>query len=262
MKKLVIIMFLLSSLIAGSTAASAKSSTFNDVSQYKHSWAIESIEFMSKKGIIKGYQNGNFKPDNSVTKAEFITMFSQLFNKYITNDDTPTRKFKDVPASHWAYSSTSKALSQFTYSTYAIKKGNNYFYPDNKLTRIGVANLLPVLYDEIDDDQEVYDILHTMKDIPKREFKDELLDDGRFNYEIDGTNKIYPLLFEGLELSDDHSALVGSRLSALQKKGIMTANEGLFNPKKTITRAEAATILHRLYLDLKADGTLKEYSSK
>ncbi|MFC9706851.1 S-layer homology domain-containing protein [Paenibacillus sp. NPDC056933] len=262
MKKLLIIMFLLSSLIVGSTAASAKSSTFKDVTQYKHSWAIESIEFMSKKGIIKGYKNGTFKPDNNVTKAEFITMFSQLFDKYITNDDLPTRKFKDVPSSHWAYASTSKALSEYTYSTYAYKNGVNYFYPDHKLTRIGVVNLLPELYDEIDNDQEVYDILNTMKDIPKREYSDDLLDDGRYDYTLDGTNKLYPLLFDELEPADDHSSILARRLAALQKEGIMTTNEGLFNPKKAITRAEAATILHRLYLDLKEKGTLTKYSSK
>ncbi|MBB6023461.1 hypothetical protein HNR77_004561 [Paenibacillus sp. JGP012] len=106
-------------------------------------------------------------------------------------------------------------------------------------------------------------VFYAMKDIPKREYKDELLDDGRYNEEIDGTNKVFPLLFEGLELSDDHSALVGARLAGLQKYGIITTNANdMFNPKQNITRAEAATILHRLYLVLEADGELKRYSSK
>ncbi|RJG25317.1 S-layer homology domain-containing protein [Paenibacillus thiaminolyticus] len=55
---------------------------------------------------------------------------------------------------------------------------------------------------------------------------------------------------------------VGTKLASLQKLGLMTAYEGNFNPNKTLTRAEAATTLYRLYTQLRDNSTLSNYSSK
>ncbi|RJG25316.1 S-layer homology domain-containing protein [Paenibacillus thiaminolyticus] len=108
MKKIAFVLTIAASLVLGSSAVNAQTSTFKDVSDTKHPWAIKAIDFMNKNGVITGYDDGTFKPDKGVTKAEFVSMFSRLFDKYVTNEDSPTRQFKDVPSSNWAYDAVSK----------------------------------------------------------------------------------------------------------------------------------------------------------
>ena len=40
-------------------------------------WAAKAIEELSDKGIIKGYEDGTFKPEQSVTRAEVAVMISR-----------------------------------------------------------------------------------------------------------------------------------------------------------------------------------------
>lgn len=260
MKKIALVITLASTLVFGSTAANVQASSFNDVSETKHSWAVKAIDFMSEQGVIKGYSDGTFKPDNGVTKAEFVSMFSRLFDKYTTDDSTP-RQFKDVPSTNWAYDPVSKVMSNYTYFTYSKDVSGMHFHPNTKLTRLGAVNLLPVLYDEIDDEKEVYNILRSMKDIQVYENANGYDQDGRFDESEDRTNSQFPIIFKNGALDDDYSAIVGTKIASLQVEGLMTSYEGNFNPNKTLTRAEAATTLYRLYTQLKGDGDLSNYSS-
>ena len=52
-------------IIALPFGASAK--TFSDVSETSHAWAIEAIQNMADIGVINGYSDGTFKPNNVVT---------------------------------------------------------------------------------------------------------------------------------------------------------------------------------------------------
>jgi hypothetical protein len=44
-------------------------------------WAYEAIEELSEMGIINGYEDGTFKPDEAVTRAELATMLDRYINK-------------------------------------------------------------------------------------------------------------------------------------------------------------------------------------
>jgi hypothetical protein len=44
-------------------------------------WADEAIEELSEMGIINGYKDGTFKPDEAVTRAELATMLDRYINK-------------------------------------------------------------------------------------------------------------------------------------------------------------------------------------
>lgn len=44
-------------------------------------WAYEAIEELAEKGIINGYEDGTFKPDEAVTRAELATMLNRYINK-------------------------------------------------------------------------------------------------------------------------------------------------------------------------------------
>lgn len=61
-----------------STGFSAVASTFPDVTEENHAWAIEAIESMAESGIIKGYDGGIFKPDQDVSKLESLVLVSRI----------------------------------------------------------------------------------------------------------------------------------------------------------------------------------------
>lgn len=50
-------------------------SSFNDVPQ--HHWALAEIESMKTKGIITGYDDGTFKPENSIKRQHVALMFAR-----------------------------------------------------------------------------------------------------------------------------------------------------------------------------------------
>jgi S-layer homology domain len=81
--------------------------TFNDVAS--NHWANDFIQEMSRRGVVKGFTDGSFKPDAAVTRAQFSSMLSGAFNV------TPVRSmvnFSDVNRSFWAYSSIQMAYTQ------------------------------------------------------------------------------------------------------------------------------------------------------
>lgn len=81
--------------ISGGTASGF--SSFKDVDDNK--WYAGSISYMEKSGLINGYRDGTFKPENSITRAEFATIVSKYLK--LTNVNGAS-SFNDVPSKHWA----------------------------------------------------------------------------------------------------------------------------------------------------------------
>lgn len=72
----------------------------------KAHWASKSIQRMAELGIIKGYGDGTFRPNQSITKAEFSAIVVRAFGFESTSDQIP---FKDVVPGKW-YTSSVLAL--------------------------------------------------------------------------------------------------------------------------------------------------------
>ncbi len=68
-------------------------------------WAEKEITAWVDQGFIKGYPDGTFKPNNNITRAEFITLVNRLFNF----TETAPVTFKDVKATDWFRSDVAKA---------------------------------------------------------------------------------------------------------------------------------------------------------
>jgi hypothetical protein len=49
-------------------------------------WAEKDIDSMLRKGIIAGYEDGSFKPDQSVTRAEAAVIAARVV-RYILGED-------------------------------------------------------------------------------------------------------------------------------------------------------------------------------
>lgn len=108
-------------------AAPVTKSTFKDVP--KSHWAYESIKQVAEKGLVAGYSDGTYKPSAQVTRAEFATFLSRVFDG---NDRTPS-KFSDVGASHWANDAIQEGLAVGFIKTSDFS--NNKFEPNKAMTR-------------------------------------------------------------------------------------------------------------------------------
>jgi len=100
---------------------------FTDITNH---WAKNSIETLANKGIISGYRDGTFKPDATLTRAEFATMLIKAFPQLL--DIRETIQFKDVSADFWAHSVIQKTYSTGFMSGYEDQS----FKPQQNIPRV------------------------------------------------------------------------------------------------------------------------------
>ena len=65
----------------------------------KGHWAYDSIKQFIEKGYISGYEDKTFKPNNSITRAEFVKIVNKVFNF----TDQGKENFKDIEPGTWYY---------------------------------------------------------------------------------------------------------------------------------------------------------------
>ena len=107
---------------------------FRDISSH---WARDEIARLSKKGIVNGFQDATFKPDQAVTRAQFATMLIQSMKASGKRVGTYTGKaaFSDLPRKHWAYNNLGLAYQLGIVRGYA----NKMMKPDQPITRAEMA---------------------------------------------------------------------------------------------------------------------------
>lgn len=106
-------------------------STFTDVPDTL--WCAEAVNALASLGIVEGIGNGKFAPNQSITRAEFVTICAR-FTQVSASGET----FTDVPASHWAFDAISTAAS----FGWVNGVGNGQFAPNQHITRAQAAVLL------------------------------------------------------------------------------------------------------------------------
>jgi len=87
-----------------------------------------------EKGFIKGYPDGTFKPDNHITRAEFITLVNNAFN---CRGKTQI-SFKDVAEGTWYYDAISAAIAEGYINGYE----DGTMRPNNPITRAEVGAIV------------------------------------------------------------------------------------------------------------------------
>ncbi|MDJ1183630.1 WG repeat-containing protein [Roseofilum casamattae] len=102
-------------------------SAFPDTETY---WASECIERLSSGRGWVGYPDGTFRPNNSITRAEFATMMLNAFGTY-SAFERDAIAFKDVPKSHWASHAIERSYQRKFFSGYP----DGTFRPDLPITR-------------------------------------------------------------------------------------------------------------------------------
>lgn len=97
------------------------------------SWYGKAVSALEKSGILKGYENGTFRPGNSITRAEFVAALWACFPA-----KTGTVSFTDVDEDFWAYPYIASACSYGWIHGYE----DNTFRPKNAITRAEVVTIL------------------------------------------------------------------------------------------------------------------------
>jgi hypothetical protein len=78
----------------------------NGVSDLKGHWAESQLNSWIEKGLIKGYEDGTIKPNNPITRAEFMALVNRAF-KFTEKTDV---LFSDVNPMDWTYDEVAKAI--------------------------------------------------------------------------------------------------------------------------------------------------------
>lgn len=112
-----------SSIATPPAYASSKSTDING------HWAQSQIEKLTVQNIISGYPDGTFKPDKTVTRAEFASMVNQAF-KFNKN---ATTSFIDIKTTDWFADQISRAKEAGYIAGYedgSVKPNNNLSRPE------------------------------------------------------------------------------------------------------------------------------------
>ena len=98
-------------------------------------WAAENIGKAAEKNLVAGYEDGTFRPDRNVTRAEFVTMLWRLSG---TPAATKTAAFQDVASDAWFAPQVAWAAEK----GYVNGKSADSFDPNGAVTRQEAMTIL------------------------------------------------------------------------------------------------------------------------
>lgn len=182
--------------------------TFTDVP--KSYWAFSYIGEMVDRGVLNGYPDGKFYPDNNVSRAEFAKIMTVAAG--LSVDDSYDGDYVDVlndPDNSWA--APYIQVAKYYLSGY-VSNGLKYYRPENNALREDIAVALVKLK----------------------------------GYSTTG----YDLSMIKTMFSDWQSISTSAQpyvATAVEKGLISGYDDGTFKGQQGITRAEAATLLWRAY---------------
>lgn len=211
-KRVIMLLFMVAFAITalfGTAPKEAEAMSFKDVSA-KH-WAKDSIYAAVNAGYFKGYSNGTFKPDATITRAEFASLLSRV------SKVEPSAEIENVFSNlnnHWSKKEVERAVALGFIDP---KNYPNGFQPNTALTREEMAVWLSSGLAAADEDykQALLDTKETL--IPVKEY---------FKPGIPASKTGHIAVAMGTKLMSGYP-------------------DGSFGMKNTTTRAETSAILLR-----------------
>lgn len=97
-------------------------------------WAESVITQWQNKGLIQGYEDGTFKPSNTITRAEFVTLMNNAKGFWSEG----SINFSDVKNGSWFYSAVARAVA----AGYVKGYSDDSFKPGNTITRAEAAVMI------------------------------------------------------------------------------------------------------------------------
>ncbi|MFC3802023.1 S-layer homology domain-containing protein, partial [Cohnella sp. GCM10012308] len=119
---------------SGQAAIQNLLSTLNSFNDTKGHWAEQEITDLSNQGIVSGFQDGTFRPNSLVTRAEFVTLVNKLFRFSVPG----AAVFSDVQPENWFAAQVSIASQ----AGYVQGDSLGAFRPNQPLNRAEAAVIL------------------------------------------------------------------------------------------------------------------------
>lgn len=127
----------------------------NNINYIKGHQAEKTITEWLDKGFINGYPDGTFKPNDPITRAEFIT----LINRVIYFSNTGEVTFRDVSPRDWFYNDLKVAANN-----YIVGFPDNIFKPYHLVSREQAATIAARI-NELPEDKEAAKFFYDYKKI-------------------------------------------------------------------------------------------------
>lgn len=100
--------------------------SFSDVQNH---WARLFIEALAQRGIVSGFPNRTFRPNTSMTRAEFAAIIAKAFTKQAKRQYVG---FVDVPSTHWA----SPVIKQVYEAGFISGFPDQRFRPEDRISKL------------------------------------------------------------------------------------------------------------------------------
>lgn len=172
----------------------------------ENEWFKDAVEYVGASGISLGTGDGNYKPYDKLTRAQFLVMIMRAYGVDLL--ESSDSNFKDAGNTYYTnYLATAKKLG------ITLGVGNNMFMPDKEITRQEMFTLL-------------YNTLKVMNELPDITNAEKVLD----NFE--DASKVEQWARASLEL--------------FIKAEIVKGTGTLLEPQMTADRAQMAQIMYNL----------------
>ncbi|MDU2293009.1 MAG: S-layer homology domain-containing protein [Clostridiales bacterium] len=96
-------------------------------------WYADAVGYAVQKGIVSGYPDGTFKPNQAISRAEFAAIAARFAE--MTGQQSPA--FSDLASTHWSY----QAIRQVAANGWLSGYPDGAFRPDQAITRAEVATI-------------------------------------------------------------------------------------------------------------------------
>jgi hypothetical protein len=90
-------------------------SAFSDVNGH---WAEKYINSAFQKGWVNGYPDGTFKPNQQITRAEYVTLVNNVLQRRVHTENIlpDARQFPDLEKGKWYYEAMQEAINSHLYN--------------------------------------------------------------------------------------------------------------------------------------------------
>ncbi len=136
----------ITAVLAASMAMSV--TAFGAPTDIQGHWAKNTINKWVDKGDISGYPDGTFRPNNMITRAEFVV----LVNNAMGYTKSGYAYFSDVPSHYWG----KNAIQTGVAAGYISGDGNGIFRPNDPVTRQEAAAMISRILDLKQNESRAY----------------------------------------------------------------------------------------------------------